>query len=218
MEITYLGHACFRIKGKEATVITDPFDPEIVGYEMPKVKADVVTISHEHGDHNYLPAITGAEKREAPFVIRGPGEYEASQVYVVGWPTFHDEEKGAIRGKNTIYSITFEGISLCHLGDLGHKLSDKQAEDLGQTNVLFVPVGGPYSLKAREALPVIDQLNPQIVIPMHYRLPGSKIELAGLEEFFAAAELEKKEAVEKLVVKADELPEERQIVVLEKRG
>lgn len=213
MEISYFGHSCFRIKTKKAVVLTDPFD-ESVGLPLPKLQADIVTVSHDHKDHSNFKVVAGTQDHSEPFVIQGPGEYEISEVYVWGMPTYHDEEKGKKRGKNTLYFMLSEGIRICHLGDLGHPLSTKMADKINQTDILFVPVGGNYTLDAAAAVKVVDQISPSIVIPMHYRLPGSKMELAPVEEFLERIGAESVKPVPKLSVKTETMSEERQIVVL----
>lgn len=213
MEISYFGHSCFRIKTKKAVVITDPFD-EAVGIPLPKLSADIVTVSHDHHDHANVGAVAGTAEHPEPFLIQGPGEYEVSEVYFWGLPTFHDDQKGKLRGRNTLYFILTEGIKICHLGDLGHVLSDKMADKINQTDILFVPVGGEFTLDAATAVKVIDQISPNIIIPMHYDLPGSKMGLAPLTEFLEKIGAESVKPVPKLVVKADQMPEEREVVVL----
>ena len=212
MQINYLGHSCFKIKTKNATLVTDPFDAYI-GFQMPKTEAQVVTISHEHKDHNCLDQIEGK-----PFVIRAPGEYEVGEISVFGISSFHDQVKGEQRGKNTIYGIKMEEISLCHLGDLGHKLNDRQLEEVNGVDVLFVPVGGVYTLDPKQASEVIDQIEPSIVVPMHYQTPahdqasfGQLATLKGFLEEIGSSEIQ---AQEKLIISKTSLPEERQIIPL----
>lgn len=212
MEIFYLGHSCFKIKGKEA-VVADPYDP-YVGFKMPKVEADIVTISHQHKDHNFAEGVQGG-----PFVISEPGEYEIKEVEVLGFDTFHDSEKGAERGRNTIYYFKIDGFGLVHLGDLGCKLTPEQIEDLNEVDVLFVPVGGVYTLDAAGAHEVIDQIQPKIVIPMHFRTGkhDAKVfkEVDSLDVFLKEMGEEKIEPQKKLRIKSrSDLPEERKVVVL----
>ena len=148
MEITYLGHASFRIKGKTTTVVTDPYKPDHVGLKFPKhISADIVSVSHDHPDHNAIHQIEGAA-----YVVNGPGEYEIKGVGVIGLSTFHDEEKGAKRGKNTIYRIEMDGLSIVHLGDLGHTLSAEEVDSLDGVDILMIPVGGVYTIDAAKAV------------------------------------------------------------------
>src|SRR3989344_1314972 len=164
MEITHIGHASFRLRGKKAILITDPYDPAMVGLKFPKTEADIVTISHPHGDHNYKEGISG----EKLIIIEGPGEYEVKSVKIIGIPTYHDEVRGGERGKNTIYRIDMDEISIAHLGDLGHKLDDTTIEVLNRIDVLMIPVGGYYTISSAIAVQVVSQLEPSIIIPMHY--------------------------------------------------
>jgi L-ascorbate metabolism protein UlaG (beta-lactamase superfamily) len=176
-------------------VVTDPYPPSI-GLKLQRMDADVVTISHEHENHSYVQAV-----REA-YEIRGPGEYEVSGVSIVGVPTFHDGERGAKRGPNTVYMIEIDDVRVCHLGDLGHKLEDAEAEAVSSPDVLLVPVGGRTSMNAAQAAEVVRQLEPRFVIPMHYAIPGLKADLDTIERFLkemgvAAAEPQPKLSVQK---------------------
>ena len=126
MEISFLGHSSFKLKGKTGSVVTDPFDPQMVGLKYSGVEGDIVTVSHEHDDHNRVSLVKGAKK-----VISGPGEYEILGISILGFPSFHDDRKGSVRGKNTIYVFEIDGLRLAHLGDLGHALSEELVEDLG---------------------------------------------------------------------------------------
>lgn len=207
MEITYLGHSCFKLEGKAATVVTDPF--------LEKCTADIVTVSHSHADHNQLSKVGGS-----PFVIDGGGEYEVKGVSVIGVASWHDDKAGALRGPNTIYVIEIDGMRVCHLGDLGHKLSDAQLEEIGSVDVVLVPVGGEYTLDAKTAAEVVQQLDPWIIIPMHYQQPGLDPatfgKLAGVAAFLT--EMGKDVTpIPKLVISRDKLPEETQVVVLDRK-
>lgn len=215
MQINYLGHSCFKIKTKNTILITDPFD-QYIGFSMPLTKADIVTISHEHKDHNYLKKIEGN-----PFIIRAPGEYEIADISIFGLRAFHDKVKGAERGRNTIYTIRTEEISLCHLGDLGHKLSDKQLEEVNGVDVLFIPVGGVYTIDPKEAVEVVNQVEPKIVIPMHYKSSGldDKIfgGLATLDDFLKEIGALEARKENKLVISKVSLPEEMEVICLLRR-
>jgi L-ascorbate metabolism protein UlaG (beta-lactamase superfamily) len=217
MEIVFLGHSSFRIKFKKAVVVTDPYGDSI-GLKLPKVTADLVTISHDHEDHNFSAGVLGTKDHPEPFVVAGPGEYEVSQVFVLGFSSYHDSVKGKERGKNTIYLLRSEGLTLCHLGDLGHVPSRKIIERLNQVDVLFIPVGGTYTLGPKEAAAVVAQIEPKVVIPMHYQLTGLNLKLASAEDFLAEIGI-KKEVEEKLFLKSSEgLLEERRVVVLKSKN
>lgn len=178
MVITWYGQSCFRIQSGELVLITDPFHKEMTGLRPPSGQADIVTISHEHEDHNNRDAIKGN-----PFIIDGPGEYSLKGADIAGIQSSHNTKDGQERGNNIIFLIDMEDIRICHLGDQGQKLSDKQLEEIQGVDVLFVPAGGTYTLNAEEALEVINQLEPKIIIPMHYKVEGLKINLDSVDKF-----------------------------------
>jgi len=208
MTITWLGHSCFKIEDKEVRVITDPFDAS-VGLKVPRLETDIVTISHDHQDHNNLEAIKGNS-----FIIRGPGEYEVKNVFVYGIPSYHDKSEGKERGTNTIYLIEMEDIKIAHLGDLGQSsLTNEQLESLDGVDILMIPIGGIYTINAKEAVDIINQIEPRIVIPMHYKVPGLKINLDGLDKFCKEIGICKKEAIDKLRITKKDLPVEEMEVL-----
>ncbi len=208
MDISWLGHSCFRIKGSKATLITDPYPPEL-GYALGKPSADIVTVSHQHPAHSYVQGIDGK-----PRPITGPGEYEINDVLIIGLTTFHDGERGKKRGKNTIYLIEMDDVTICHLGDLGHQLSDKQAADLGKIDILFIPVGGHYTIDAAGATSVCDQLKPRVIIPMHYKTNKCTYPIADVDDFLKGKKNVKKLDATEVEFKAAELPSESQILGL----
>ena len=213
MEIKYLGHSSFLIKTKTAKIVTDPFDPEMVGLKFPKTEADIVTVSHQHKDHNNIKAVKGE-----PFLVEGPGEYEVKGVFIQGIPSFHDDVNGKERGPNTIYIIEAEEMRFCHLGDLGQKLlTDEQVDKIGAVDVLMVPVGGEYTIDSASAQKIIGQIDPKIVIPMHFSLPKSKSKLDDVSKFLKAMGKPSIAPVDKLTVKSSILPKEgaMEIVVLQ---
>lgn len=167
MDITYLGHSSFKIRGKTATLITDPFDPKFVGLKYPTQEADIVTISHDHADHNQAGLVKKVKK-----VVQGPGEYEIMGISIIGVDSFHDDRKGELRGKNTIYVYEIDGLRIAHLGDLGEKLSDEQISQLGNIDILMLPVGGEYTIGPKEAIEVMGEIDSYYVIPMHYQVTG----------------------------------------------
>lgn len=209
MEITWYGHACFRLRDKGATVVTDPYDQSI-GYTLPKVRADIVTVSHNHADHNYVSGIKGSPK-----VVDGPGEYEIKGVFITGIATFHDRKKGAQRGRNAVFLFEFDGLTVCHLGDLGHVPTQAQVEVLSDVDILLIPVGGVSTIGATQAAEVISLLEPKIVIPMHYKTKALTIKLASVNRFLQEMGLKKLAAQESLKVTASTLPDETQIVLLD---
>lgn len=176
MDITYLGHSSFKLKGKTASVITDPYDPKFVGLKYPSSEADIVTISHNHNDHNQSQLVKGVR-----MVVNGPGEYEISGVSIIGIPSFHDAKKGEERGENTIYVFEIDGLRIAHLGDLGIDLSDEQISGLGNIDVLMIPVGGEFTIGSKEAVRVVGEVGPYFVTPMHYKVDGLSPEFSKLE-------------------------------------
>jgi L-ascorbate metabolism protein UlaG (beta-lactamase superfamily) len=208
MEITWLGYSCFRLKGKNTTVITDPCPPSL-GYNLDKQAAQIVTVSHIHPDHSYVEAVTGE-----PHVISRPGEYEIGGILIIGVPSYHDDEKGFARGKNNVYAIEVDDVNICHLGDLGHPLSAKQIEDLGTVDVMLVPVGGGTTISAGQAAALVRSIEPKIVIPMHYKTLTLTKELDGVDKFLKEMGLTEVVPQPKLIVNKSTLPLATQVVVL----
>lgn len=212
MDINWYGQACFKIKGKNASVILDPFSPEFTGLKLPKeLEANVVLVTHGHEDHNNAGVVEGS-----PLVVTGPGEYEKAGVSITGVSVFHDEEQGTQRGKNTIYHLLIDGINIVHLGDLGHVLQEEQPSQIDVTDILMIPVGGVYTIDAEAAAKVVAQFEPKVVIPMHYKIPGLKFELEGVEEFLKEMGAENIVPQPKLSITKDKLPEETTVVLLAK--
>lgn len=216
MDIMYIGHSCFKLKGKSGIVVTDPFDTS-VGLPLPKISADIVTVSHHHPDHDNVTSVSGTARRELPFLVDAPGEYELFDISVFGFPSFHDNEKGKVRGKNMISLIHIDGVNIVHLGDVGHELSDREIEKLGDVDVLLIPVGGHFTIDEKQASKMIGAIEPSLVIPMHYKTDkhsSAFSEIAGLDAFLKEMGKEGVEAKDKLTVTAGSLPEEMEVVVL----
>src|SRR3989344_4572716 len=229
VDIWFYGQSCFKVKGKSASIVFDPYSEEFTGLPKLKLEADIVCVTHDHKDHNNVEAVSGAsEKNEPsgpgappdrrPFVISGPGEYEISGVNIVGIDSFHDDKNGEERGKNTIYHVVVDEVNIVHLGDLGQKkLTQEQAEALSTCDVFLIPVGGIYTISAKDVPEIIAQIEPKIVIPMHYKLAGLKFDLDDLSKFLTVMGKEKIEPVSKLSISFEKLPEEVEIAVLEKQ-
>ncbi len=214
MDIIWYGQAMFKIKGKNASVVIDPFDGEFTGLKAPKdLDADIVLKTHEHQDHNNIGIIPGE-----PRIFEGPGEYESKGVVITGIASFHDNSEGKERGLNTIFNVTIDGLSVVHLGDLGQtQLTEKQVAEIDVTDILLIPVGSIYTIDSKAAAGVVSQLEPRIIIPMHYGgLPGLKFPLDGVDKFLKEMGAEGVEAVPKLGVTKDKLPEEPTVVLLSK--
>jgi len=211
MIITWQGQACFKLQDKTGpegvTVVTDPFDKSI-GLKVPNFEADIITVSHQHHDHNNVAALRGT-----PFVIDCAGEYDRKGVLIEGVDSFHDDKGGAERGANVIYRIEIDDISVTHLGDLGHALDNDQIEKLAGTDILLIPVGGKYTIDAKRAVEVISQIEPRIVIPMHYKVKGLALELDGVEKFIKEIGLTPTYE-EKLKISKKDLPQEDMELVI----
>lgn len=211
MIITWYGQACFKIQSGDKALIIDPFSKSI-GLTPPAVQADIVFVSHDHHDHNNIKSIKGlpAGRQGEPFIINGSGEYEVRGVKILGIESFHDDEGGSKRGLNTMYLLEFEDIRVLHLGDLGQNaLTDKQLEAIESVDIAMVPVGGHFTIDAKQAVSIINQIAPKMVIPMHYKIPKLTIkELAGVEEFLKEFGEEEIKPQEKLTLKAKDLEAE----------
>lgn len=218
MDIYWYGQACFKLKGKNASVIFDPFDPEFTGLKLPKdFSSDMVLVSHGHRDHNNADAVVAGAGGK-PMVFERPGEYEVGGVVVTGINSFHDNANGAERGANTIFHLMFDGLDIVHLGDLGQsKLTEEQIAAIGQTDILFIPVGEQFTINAEAASNIVAQLEPKIIIPMHYKIEGLKFEeLVGVEGFLKEMGSENAVSQPKLSITKDKLPDEPQVILLAK--
>ncbi len=213
MEIIWHGQSFFEINSKDpsARIVIDPFD-ETIGLKVAKPEADILLISHNHRDHANKKAVKGH-----PLIIEEPGEYEAHDIYIKSIASFHDDSQGAARGLNNIYVFQAEGITVCHLGDFGQKeLSDEQLEAIGDVDILMVPIGGKYTLDAKGAAKVVSQVEPRLVIPMHYQVPGLKEELDSLDNFVKEMGFTPEAPEKKLRLKKTNLsPEKTNIAILE---
>jgi L-ascorbate metabolism protein UlaG (beta-lactamase superfamily) len=212
LDVTWLGHGCFRLRGRSAAVVTDPYPPAI-GLKLARMDADLVTVSHAHENHNFTQVV-----RDGAYEIHGPGEYEVAGVSVIGVPTFHDADKGATHGRNTVYLIEIDDMRVCHLGDLGHKLDDAEAEAIASPDVLLVPVGGRTAMNAAQAAEVVRQLEPRYVVPMHYAIPGLKLELDTIDRFLKEMGVTTAEAQPKLTVQRSSGEYDTKVVVLEPKA
>jgi L-ascorbate metabolism protein UlaG (beta-lactamase superfamily) len=210
LDVTWLGQSCFRLRGRGAAVVTDPFPPSL-GPRL-RLEGNVVTVSHPHENHNHVQSVKDA------YVIEGPGEYEVSGVTVVGLPTFHDSRQGAEHGRNTVYVIELDDVRVCHLGDLGHALDDRALETIGNVDVLLVPVGGGRTLDGAKAAEVCRQVEPRYVVPMHFGHPALHTDLAPVERFLKEMGVPESEAQSKLTVQASSAESETKVVVLEPRA
>lgn len=212
MIITWQGHSCFKIQDKVGpdglTLVTDPYDKK-VGLKAPNFEADIVSVSHDHFDHNNVSSLRGN-----PFVIDRAGEYDIKGVLVEGVDSYHDEKEGKERGRNIMYRFVLDEINVSHLGDLGHPLSNGQLEKLAGTDILLIPVGGNYTIDAKQAVSVISQIQPRIIIPMHYKTKDLKVDIDGVDKFIKELGIKPTEE-EKLKINKKDLPsEDMELVIL----
>ena len=211
MEISWLGHSCFQLRGKNVTLITDPFSPQLE-HSLGKINAPIVTISHNHPGHNFAGGVDGD-----PRIVRGPGEYEISDVLITGVASYHDNKHGQELGRNTIYVIHMDDLIVCHLGDLGHIVQEEQLEEVADADVLLIPIGGQHTINATQAAEVISQVEPHIVIPMHYS-PSIGDVPNPLDKFCREMGIEALNPQPKLSITRSALPAETQVVILSSRS
>jgi len=215
MEITWYGHSCFRLTERNyATVVTDPYDNKVIGYDALKLRSDIVTVSHDAPGHNNTDAVKGMSH-----VIDGPGEFEIGSVFITGVQSDSatsgrkKNKDGSLR--NTVYVFDYDGITVAHLGDLKQTLTQSEIESLGTVNVILVPVGGGGGLNAAKAAEVISMIEPNLVIPMHYSTPATKLSLDSLNKFIKEMGLSKADTQPSLKVTRSSLPNETHVVVLD---
>ena len=203
MQVKWLGHACFLITSAGGLrIITDPYKTDAgLNYKPVNEKADIVTVSHDHADHNNSATVSGQ-----PQIVKTAGVKEVKGIKIKGVPTYHDESKGKERGTNIIFCFTLDNISLCHLGDLGHRLGQEEMAQIGQVDVLLIPIGGFYTIDARAASEVCQQLKPKVVIPMHYKTDKCAYPIAGAEEFLKGRTPVRKPDSSEVDLQADKLP------------
>ncbi len=209
MKLKWFGHSCFLITSDSGTrILTDPFD-EQVGYPLPHTEADVVTVSHNHFDHDNAGVVKGS------FIqIKDAGNFTHRGIEIKGISTFHDESGGAKRGKNIVFVYSIDGITICHLGDLGHVLSKEQLKEIGKVDVLLVPIGGIYTIDGEAAMEVIKSINPKVSIAMHFKTDHLLFDLAEAKEFLEKME-GKKYPCNELTINADNISEYPKVLTLD---
>jgi len=210
MKIKWLGHSSFLIESERGIqIITDPFD-ETLGYKLPRIKANIVTVSHEHFDHNYVRGVKGR-----PVVFKGLVSRESHKMEFRGISSYHDSVYGRQRGLNTIFVIKADGLNLCHLGDLGHVLDSDKLTEIGRIDILFVPVGGFYTIDSSQATQIIEEIKPKIVIPMHYKTEAIKFSIDPVEVFLSDKDNVQELESNEFEIREDALPKNTQIYVLQ---
>lgn len=210
MDIIWLGHSCFLIKGKQKHIVNDPFPNGIAKYKSGQLNADIVTISHYHPNHSYVDGISGTPK-----IVRGPGEYDIANVFIYGISTYHDVVNGEKLGKNTVYLIEMEDMKICHLGDLGHKLTANQVAEIGDVDILMIPVGGVKTISAAIAAETINLLEPKVVIPMHYREQNIDPDLEPLDKFLQEMGIKETNPQPKLTINKSGLTDQTRMIILD---
>lgn len=215
VEISFVGHACFRLRGREASVVVDPYGKGLglATLTPSKFTADILALTHDHPGHNNQAMVGGD-----PHLVVSPGEYEIRGVAIRGVASFHDDAHGEKLGRNVMYAIEIDEITIAHLGDLGHALTEGQQEQLGAVDVLLLPVGGGAALSATQAAEVASQLEPKIVVPMHYKLPGLKVALDEPKHFAAEMGIDKIEYQPRLSLSGKPSGDEMKVVFLEARA
>jgi L-ascorbate metabolism protein UlaG (beta-lactamase superfamily) len=215
MQIQYYGHSCFKITTKpagrgqdEVVIFIDPFDKSI-GLRPPQGQANLVLVTHDHPDHNNVSALKGE-----PRVIDIPGEYSVFGVNIIGISSFHDEKGGAERGQNTIYVFETEEMRLCHMGDLGADLSEKQLEEINGVDILMIPVGGKYTIDGEKAADIVRKIEPKVVIPMHYKMPGLVADVSDEKKFCSEMGNCPKDKISKFTTEAKDIEEKSMEVIL----
>ncbi len=209
IKIRWHGHSCFEISDS-VTVVTDPHDGSSIGIKPPNVKADIVLVTHDHYDHNKVKVV----EKEGTRVIRG-GNETIGGIEVESFKAYHDKEKGAKRGEITMFKFTVDGITFCHVGDLGHVIDDETAEKIGHVDILFIPVGGTFTIDADEAIEVCKKINPKVVVPMHYKIGGLSLPIERVEPFLenARKNCEIRHVANEIEIEKDDLPEETEVWV-----
>lgn len=203
MIISWYGQSCFKIQSGELTIAIDPYGKDI-GLTPPRFRADIIAITHEHFDHNNVAAMP-----EGAFVIRGPGDYEARGIAITGISTYHDASQGKERGLNTVFIFELEGIRVAHLGDFGEEeMRPETLDQLGEIDILLAPVGGTYTLDGSGAAEAVNAIEPKVVIPMHFALPGLKVKLDSVETFLKEMGVKNGVPEEKLTIKKKDIMEE----------
>jgi L-ascorbate metabolism protein UlaG (beta-lactamase superfamily) len=211
LRIKWHGHACWEIENADGLrIVTDPHDGKAIGIKPPLVEAEIVLMSHDHFDHNCDRIVQGADKE----VVTGAGARTVKGIPIIGVHSYHDEDKGSKRGENIMFNFEVDGIKVCHLGDLGEQLDKAQIDGLGDIDIMFIPVGGTFTVDAKGAWKVIKILNPKVVVPMHFRVGGLSLSIAPVDGFL---EKVKKDAIHRvgneIELTKEDIPEEQQIWV-----
>ena len=206
LQIRWHGHSCFEITN-DLTIVTDPHDGKSIGIPAPNVNGDIILVSHDHYDHNSVKSV---EKDGSKIVLDGR-KRTISNIDIYGVDSFHDEDRGAKRGTNIMYKFTVDDIKFCHLGDLGHDIDDETVEKIGDVDILFVPIGGTFTVDDKQAWNVINKIKPKIIIPMHYKIGGLSLPITGIDPFLAQAKQKVIHVGNEIDIEKEDLPSETEI-------
>ncbi len=208
LQIRWHGHSCFEITN-DTTIITDPHDGRSIGIPTPSATGDIILVSHNHYDHNSVKTV----EKPGSKIITDDRKRTIDNVQIQGIETYHDAVSGAKRGKNIIYKFVSDNVTFCHLGDLGHLLDEKTLQQIGKVDILFIPIGGAYTIDADQAWSVIRAVKPRIAIPMHYRIEGLSMPIAGLDPFLERNNYKILKVGNEMDIEKDELPKEPEVWV-----
>ena len=208
LQIRWHGHSCFEITN-DVKVVTDPHDGKSLGIPAPNVVGDIVLVTHSHYDHNSVKSV----EKSGTKVVTDERKRIISNVEIKGIPAYHDNVQGAKRGKMILYKFIMQGITFCHLGDLGHELDKKSVEEIGDVDILFLPIGGTFTLDAEQAKKVVEMLQPKIVVPMHYKIGGLSLPVAGIDPFIEDNPAKIVRVGNEIDIEKDDLPKEQEIWV-----
>jgi len=206
LQIRWHGHACWEITN-DKTLVTDPHDGKSIGIQAPTVQGDIILVSHDHYDHNSVKTV----EKEGSKVVTDTRKRNINDVEIRGIESFHDEAKGAKRGNNIIFQFTMDGINFCHLGDLGHDLDEEAVQKIGQVDVLFIPIGGTFTVDDKQAWKLIKKINPRIIVPMHYKIGGLSLPIAGIDPFLNQAKHKVLHVGNEIDIEKEDLPDEPEI-------
>ena len=206
LQIRWHGHSCFEITN-EVTLVTDPHDGKSIGIHAPSVTGDIILVSHDHYDHNSVKSV----EKEGAKIITDTRKRNISNVEIKGIESFHDECCGKKRGSNIIYKFTMEDITFCHMGDLGHDLDEDTVQKIGDVDILFIPIGGTFTLDAKQAWKIIKKMKPRIAVPMHYKIGGLSLPITGIEPFLEESNYEILKVGNEIDIEKEDLSEEPEV-------
>jgi len=206
LKIRWHGHACWEITNKK-TIVTDPHDGKSIGIPSPSVSGDIILVSHDHYDHNSVKTV----EKESSKIVKNSRKHKYDDIEITGIESFHDEEHGAKRGSNIIYKFSADDINFCHLGDLGHNLDDSSVLKIGEVDILFIPIGGTFTLDDTKAWHVIKKIKPKIVVPMHYKIGGLSLPIAGIDAFLEQNPYKLLHVGNEIEIDKNDLPKEPEV-------